>query len=79
MTSDEQILLLYNWFAGIDLGGKWENVEHKQYFFSKYQMIHNMFPSNSVFSEREILGMFPHVSDKDKMDMFEHIKPCNLN
>lgn len=70
MTSDEQILLLYNWHAG--LGKKWENSEYKQFFFSKYQMIHNIFPSNSIFNKNEILDMFPDVPEDEKKEMFEN-------
>lgn len=73
MTSDEQILLLYNWLAGF--GEKWESDENQQHFFSKYRMIHNIIPSDCIFSEREIFDMFPFVSIKDKEKMFEHFRP----
>ena len=73
MTSDEQILLLYNWHSG--LGVKWESSEEKQHFFTEWEMIHNIFPENCVFDRDEILRMFPNASDKQKAEMFEHIKP----
>ncbi|MEE3443328.1 MAG: putative phage abortive infection protein [Methanobrevibacter sp.] len=72
MTSDEQILLLYNWRSGY--GKKWESEEVRQYFFSKYYMIHNIFPSSCVFDANEIFGMFPHASEDEKKKMFEHIE-----
>ena len=71
MTSDEQILLLYNWRSGY--GKKWESNEVGQYFFSKYYMIHNIFPSSCVFDANEIFDMFPHASEGEKKKMFEHI------
>ena len=77
MTSDEQILLLYNWFSGY--GEKWESEKVNQYFFSKYYMIHNIFPDDSIFEPHEIYNMFPHVSDEDKMNMFEHIDFSQVN
>lgn len=71
MTSDEQILLLYNWRS--KFGKKWESTEVGQYFFSKYGMIHNIFPSSCVFDANEIFDMFPHASEDEKKKMFEHI------
>lgn len=72
MTSDEQILLLYNWWAGY--GKKWECVDADQYFFSKYLMIHNIFLSDCVFKANDIFDMFPHASEEEKKKMFEHIE-----
>lgn len=73
MTSDEQILLLYNWHFGI--GRKWESKDENQYFFSKQQMIHNIFDSNCIFTKEEIFGMFPDVTYEQKKKMFEHFQP----
>ena len=73
MTSVEQILLLYKWLVGF--GKKWECNENQQYFFSKYRMIHNIIPSDCIFSEKEIFDMFSFVSLKDKEKMFEHFQP----
>ncbi len=73
MTSDEQILLLYNWHS--KLGKKWESSEENQFFFTEWEMIHNIFPENCVFNKQEILNLFPNASDKQKAEMFEHIKP----
>lgn len=72
MTSDEQMLLLYNWLAGF--GKKWESDENQQYFFSKYRMIHNIIPSDCIFTEKEIFDMFPKVSFNVKENMFEHFR-----
>ena len=73
MTSDEQILLLYNWHSGY--GKKWESVDDKHFFFSKYQIIHNIFPSDCVFTSNEIFNMFPHVSENIKRKMFNNFQP----
>lgn len=73
MTSDEQILLLYNWHS--KLGQKWESSEENQFFFTEWEMIHNIFPEDCVFNEQEILNLFPNASVKQKAEMFEHIKP----
>lgn len=75
MTPDEQALLLYNWHYG--LGKPWEDEGVDQHFFSKYQMIHNIFSSSTIFSEEEIFAMFPNVPDKVKEKMFEHFKFSN--
>lgn len=40
MSTDEQILLFYNWYS--DRGQEWENDNNS--FLSKYRMIHNIFP-----------------------------------
>lgn len=72
-TSDEQVLLLYNWYS--DLGKPWENAEIGQYFLSKYQMTHNIFSSSTIFSDDEIFKIFPHASKHDKEHMFENFKP----
>lgn len=77
MTPDEQTLLLYNWHYG--LGEKWESSKNNQFFLSKYQMIHNIFPSRCIFSEEEIFAMFSDVPDKVKEKMFEHFKPPKDN
>ena len=68
-----QILLLYNWHS--NLGEKWESNKEKQFFFTEWEMIHNIFSENCVFDGHEILNMFPNASDKQKAAMFEHIKP----
>lgn len=76
MTSDEQILLLYNWHYG--LGSKWEKKEENQFYFSKCKMIHNIFPSNCIFTPKEIFEMFPEVSLECKEEMFENFKPLKI-
>lgn len=75
-TSDEQVLLLYNWYSGF--GNPWENAEIGQHFLSKYQMIHNIFSSSTIFSDDEIFKMFPHASKHDKEQMFENFKPSKV-
>lgn len=75
MTSEEQALLLFNWYAGY--GTEWEckkeNIEN--HFFTKYKMIHNIEKTDveSVFSEEELKKLFvPQFIDEDGWkQMFE--------
>ncbi len=49
MTSEEQALLLFNWYAGY--GTEWEckTDEIENHFFTKYKMIHNIEKKDIVF------------------------------
>lgn len=49
MTSEEQALLLFNWYAGY--GTEWECKTDKieNHFFTKYKMIHNIEKKDIVF------------------------------
>ena len=51
MSTDEQILLFYNWYSG--RGSEWENDENN--FLSEYRMIHNIFPERMPLEIKHLL------------------------
>lgn len=75
MTSEEQVLLLFNWYAGY--GTEWEckkeNIEN--HFFTEYKMIHNIEKTDveCVFSEDELKKLFvpQYIDENGWKQMFE--------
>ena len=69
MTSEEQMLLLYNWLSGY--GTEWEEKKGNR-FFTKFKMIHNI-----ETGQLDVLGMqfffdqFPWMSEDEKIGLFE--------
>ncbi|WP_159637961.1 putative phage abortive infection protein [Sphingobacterium composti Ten et al. 2007 non Yoo et al. 2007] len=51
LSNDEQVMLFYNWIAGLhdrNIGFKWENDENQ--FFTEFLMIHNL-PLGNLFED----------------------------
>ena len=76
MTSEEQALLLFNWYAGY--GTEWESKNMKHHYFTNhnYSMIHNIEPKdiNMIMSMQDWKYIFvdEFMKEKDWLDMFEH-------
>ena len=71
MTSEEQMLLFYNWYSGY--GYQWEEKEGNR-FFSKYKMIHNIESKYWKFLGINFFDKFSWVSDKEKIGMLEFVE-----
>jgi hypothetical protein len=75
MTSEEQTLLLFNWYAGY--GTEWECKKEKleNHFFTQYKMIHNIEKTDveCVFSEEELKKLFvpKYIDEEGWKQMFE--------
>ena len=78
LTSDEQLLLFYNWVSGPMYGEDWEK-QNENHFFTEYRMIHNLNPENSnIFIELGydniimwIKSFNPDYNDYDNHPLFE--------
>lgn len=79
MTSEEQMLLFYNWFS--DYGYQWEE-ECGNRFFSKYKMIHNIDEKYWKFLGVNCIDCFPWVTKEEMIGLFEFfeqkIKKTNM-
>lgn len=75
MTSEEQTLLLFNWYAGY--GTEWECKKEKleNHFFTQYKMIHNIEKTDveCVFSEEDLKKLFvpKYIDEEGWKQMFE--------
>ncbi len=68
MTSEEQMLLFYNWYS--DYGYQWEQ-KNENSFFSQYKMIHNVDYKYYKFLGLKIFKCFSWVKKERKITMFE--------
>lgn len=63
LSNDEQVMLFYNWMAGLHNNGfgyKWESDENK--FFTEFLMIHNL-PYGYLFQNKFIDDHVQHLRD----------------
>lgn len=68
MTSEEQMLLYYNWLSGY--GSEWEEKKGNR-FFTKYKMIHNIEEKDWFFLENEFYQIFPWMTKEEGVHLFE--------
>ena len=71
MTSEEQMLLFYNWYSGY--GYQWEEKEGNR-FFSRYKMIHNIESKYWKFLGVDFFEMFSWASNREKERMLEFVE-----
>jgi hypothetical protein len=62
MSTDEQILLFYNWYA--KYGTQWEN--KKNHFLLEYRMIHNIFPDRIPLEIMNVLRRYQNIYKRKK-------------
>lgn len=68
MTSEEQMLLYYNWRSGY--GSEWEEKKGNR-FFTKYKMIHNIGQNDWFFLENNFFKTFPWMTEEEGVHLFE--------